>query len=330
MKYRFEIYSTENQKEWDDFVEHQSINGTLLHTQRFLEYHPKGRFENLFFMIYNKKNNLVGLCPGAIIEKEGEKEFFSYSGATFGGLIISKKVYNFSNILEILQELITILKGYDLRRIYMKQTSRIFTKDNSDDIFEYVYKYLNFKEYVELSTYIELTKYRDSILDKFTQGKRTNVNNCIKADMRFRELIEREEIETFYDILKDNLKKYDVEPVHTIGELLDLKLRLKGDCQFFGIFLEHTIIAGTFVFSFNNRTILHTQYLAADAEYNKLSPMTFLCYKLIEYSVKNNYQILSWGISTENRGEKVNIGLLKSKESFGSEYCNNKSYELIL
>ena len=46
---------------WDNFVDNESVNGTIYHTRKFLNYHPKDRFEDRSIMIFDnsKLNNLI-------------------------------------------------------------------------------------------------------------------------------------------------------------------------------------------------------------------------------------------------------------------------------
>lgn len=140
-----------------------------------------------------------------------------------------------------------------------------------------------------------------------------------------------DEIVDFHHVLSINLEKFNTKPVHSKEELLDLKNnRLNGEVKFYGAYLEEKLISGTMVFEFEKYKCAHTQYLAADLEYNKLSPMSFVYYKVAELYIKKGYDYLSWGIATEDRGAKINMGLLKNKEEFGSEHVLVKSYEKVL
>lgn len=61
--FRFEKYTEQDEKKWDDFVMDKSVNGTFLQTRRFLNYHPKDRFVDESIIIYNKKNILQLFVP---------------------------------------------------------------------------------------------------------------------------------------------------------------------------------------------------------------------------------------------------------------------------
>jgi len=103
--FRFEKYTEQDEKKWDDFVMDKSVNGTFLQTRRFLNYHPKDRFVDESIIIYNKKNNIAAVCPACLVEENGNKIFFSHKGTTFGGIITDKKHYRAKYIIEMVKEL---------------------------------------------------------------------------------------------------------------------------------------------------------------------------------------------------------------------------------
>lgn len=324
--FRFEKYDSSHEQEWDTFIEEKSINGTFLQTRRFLNYHPQGRFKDVSLMIYNAKNNLAGIIPACEIDDNGKKCFFSHKGTTFGGIIIDKKHYNAKYIMALVAELKEYLQELEYDSAYLKQTSDIFSGAESD-LFQYAFCYHGFKEYKELSTYVEFAKYKDDIISNFAQGKRTNVHNCEREGVYVKQLVEQCEIEEFYDILCENLAKHGVKPVHTLEELIEFKnSRLTKECSFYGAFKENQMLAGSMMFLFPRVSCAHTQYLAARQEYNKLSPMTFMYYAMLKEMKELGYAKVSWGTATEDLGKILNMGLITSKEDFGSLYTNNLTY----
>ena len=53
--FRFEIYQSSLEHDWDKFIDEKSINGTFLQSRRFINYHPEGRFKDASLVIYNEK-----------------------------------------------------------------------------------------------------------------------------------------------------------------------------------------------------------------------------------------------------------------------------------
>lgn len=134
------------------------------------------------------------------------------------------------------------------------------------------------------------------------------------------------EIELFYNILCDNLKKFNSKPVHILEELIDFKKnRLKDIVDFYGVYKDDILIAGSMVFKFGSK-VFHTQYLAADQKYLNLYPMNFLDTNLIKTAKDEGFKYFSFGISTENHGKILNYNLAEFKEGFGTTYSLNKTF----
>lgn len=324
--FTFVQYEEKDQATWDRFIDQEAINGTFLQGRRFLNYHPAGRFEDCSLMIYNEKGNLAALCPACILHTEGKTVFFSHRGSTFGGVITDRKHYCAKYILPMVEELKAHVQAQGFDSMVLKQASDLFSLRESD-LFQYACQHAGFTEYKELSTYVDFDRYPEPILGNFSQGKRTNIHNGDKAGLTLKPLDTREEIAVFYEILQENLSKYDTKPVHTLDELYDLRFsRLPGECGFYGVFQGEEMLSGSMMFYFPRVSCAHTQYLAARQAYNKLSPMTYMYYSMIREMKEKGYRHLSWGTATEDMGRYLNMGLITSKEDFGSSYCNNLTY----
>ncbi len=328
--FRFELYDSSLEQTWDKFIEEKSVNGTFLQSRRFFNYHPEGRFKDVSLVIYNEKNNIAALCPACELEQDGEKVFFSHKGTTFGGIIVDKKHHNAKYITALVRELKEYLQQEGYKKAYLKMTSDIFSSVESD-LFQYAFQYAGFTEHKELSTYVNYATYGEDIIFNLAQGKRTNVRNCMKEGLEVRPLETDQQIAEFYEILCENLAKYDTKPVHTLEELLEFKnSRFVKECGFFGVYKGEEMITGSMMFYFDNVGCAHTQYLAAKQAYNKLSPMTFMYYSMIVEMKNRGYKTISWGTATEDLGTILNMGLITSKEDFGSSYINNLTYSIDL
>lgn len=323
--FRIEPYEKKYEQLWDDFVLNKSINGTFLQSRNFLNYHPEGRFQDCSLLIFNQKNNLAAVIP-ACRDPNDVTCFFSHKGSTYGGIVLDKKHYNGDMLLEMIEDIESYLCVAQFRSLYLKLTPDILCAE-SPALLEYLLYYKNYRQYSELNTYIDLANYDDHIVSNFSQGKRTNITNCLKAGLICKPLAVSEEIQKLYNILSENLKKYNVKPVHDFNELIELKeTYIPDNISFFGGYIKDELLAGSIVFYFHKTKTLHTQYLCAKEEFAKLSPMSFMYYSMILEAKKMNYKKVSWGVSTENLGRVLNQGLLKNKEAYGSTYSVNKTF----
>lgn len=318
------------EKRWDQFVMEESANGTFLQTRRFLNYHPKHRFEDCSFMIFNEKKKLIAVCPACEQEENGIKVFFSHKGSTFGGIIIHKQYYTAERLLALIDCIEQWIQSYEYQKIVLKNTSALFAKEASD-LLQYCLFQRGYQSYSELSTYIDLATTPENVLDQFDRNKKRNIAKCEEHELQFRQLFLDEEIEGFHKLLSKNLEKYNAKPIHTVADLLDFKNhRLTDECKFYGVFEDKVLLAAGMMFCFQQTNVIHAQNLSADYTFKEYSPITYLYYKVIEMAKKEGYSKLSWGISTENQGRDLNLSLVRNKESYGSTYANNLTFHKLL
>lgn len=321
------VYEKQYEAMWDEFVMKYSVNGTFLQTRRFLNYHPSDRFRDASYMVWSEKKEIVALCPACRITQDGEEVLYSHMGSTYGGIIIrTGKWYKTHKVISILMCLEERWKEEGVTQIVLKQTPSLFSVV-SQDLVEYCFYYLEYEACKELNLYVDFTEYNQNILNELSQGKRTNVHNCEKAGLVCRKITSKEEIHKFHMLLSKTLEKYGKKPVHTVDELYDFVIeRLKDECEIFGIYKEEKMIAGSMMFYFSQVNTAHTQYLCADPQYNKLSPMTYAYYSMLCEMRKRGFKRVSWGIATEDSGRYLNDGLVNSKEAFGSRHAINMTY----
>lgn len=322
-------YEKSYEKEWDEFIEKESINGTFLQQWKFLNYHEEGRFEDCSIIVLDK-DKIVAVCPACVVVEQGKKVFYSHLGSTYGGLIIAKEMLRVEKIKVLVEVFEEYLRRQGFYKCVLKPTMDILCS-YPQDVLEF-FTYLNgYKEWKELNIYIDYEKFDSvDILSNFSKMKKRNVKKCIKSGFEVRKLISKKEIGEFHRILALNLKKYNRNPIHTVDELCELTRKLENQIEFYGAFIDNQMMAGTMVFLFDNVKCAHTQYLASDPEYNYLNPMAFIYYKMAEIYSERKYRYLSWGIATEHLGEEINYGLANNKEEYGSLHCINHIYEKII
>lgn len=325
MKIIIKQFRKEYEDTWDQFVEKQSINGTFLQERRFLNYHEEGKFEDCSLMFY-ENDNLVAVCPACIIREEGKRQFYSHLGSSYGGIIVEKGLLRVDKMRCLYETFEEYLKEQGFQKCTLKMSMDLLCV-YPQDLIKFILTYYEYRETKELNIYIDFEKYKNDILSNFSKMKKRNIRKCLQLEMQLKELNSKKEIEEFYTILSENLKKYSIKPVHNVIEMLDLKNRLGDNIAFYGVYYGNTLLAGTMVFIFKKTKCVHTQYLAADPEYAKLNAMAFVYYKMIEIYKKRAFRYLSWGITTEHGGKNINWNLANNKEEFGSLHGVNSIFE---
>ncbi len=311
---------------WDSFITEKSCNGTFLQSRRFLNYHPEGRFADTSYLVFNDKQHLVAVCPACEIIEDGKKIFYSHSGSTYGGILIDRKLYKTVKVIEIIRSIEEQCRADGFSRMLIKQTPSLLAAESAD-LIQYCFYYLEFQCCNELNLYVDFESYKEDIMAEFSQGKRTDVHNCQKRGLYYRKLTTYEEITELHRLLEITLAKYRKKPVHTPEELYEFQTkRLHEECECFGVFGDDKMLAASMMFYFNNVEIAHAQYLCAEPDYKQLSPMTFMYYVMLVEMRKRGYKKVSWGVATEDFGQYLNEGLVKSKEYYGSKYGVNQTF----
>lgn len=324
LRYSIERYTPEYREEWDESV-NKSINGTFLQTQKFLEYHPAGRFRD-DSLIIRKSGKICALVPGVDCFEDGRRIFHSYRGSTFGGVILVDGYYNINSVKYILKILEDRLCSEGYQSIVLKNTSSIFCKTPTELLDYYLHK-RGYSSYSELSHYVDCTALSENVVESFSRHKRKHYKESKRYNLEYREFSSDGEIETFHKILCENLKIHRSLPTHTLDELLDLyHNRIRDRILFFGVYYEGRLVAGAMLFIFNEH-VIHTQYIATDYDYAHTYCTYYLYGQIIASARDMGYDKLSFGISTEGQGKYLNEGLALLKEGFGSDYVSNYTYQ---
>jgi len=213
-----------------------------------------------------------------------------------------------------------------LAGIRMRLAPKVFWREQRDDL-DFALLQHGFSSEEELSSAIYLPTHKGSM--DFSSSARGSYVKGVRAGLTSREIGGRDsdQMARFYLLLKQNLKKHDVTPTHTLIELIALREMLPEYFRFHQVFFEGKIIAGSMVVVCNDQGV-HTFYLCQDYDYQKLRPMNYLMYSLIKTYQGYGYKYLNLGISTEDSGKTLNGGLLRFKEGFGAKGVIRRTYTL--
>lgn len=318
------LYDGNNREKWDDFVMNRSVNGTFLQTKKFLDYHGD-RFEDASMIMYKGNGTMVAVVPACTIVEDGQKIFSAHSGSTFGGIVVAEEFYNIEHMDAIMNAFEEYLVQNGYTKVCLKCTGDIFARQNGNLLYYFLFQ-RGYTSYDEISFYIDFSKYHDDIASNFVSARRRGYKYSLKNNLTFKKLETKEEIESFYEILCDNLRKFDAVPVHSLAEIIDFKeTRLRDIVEVYGVYQEDRMLAGSMVFLFGDR-VFHTQYLAADQDCLNLYPMNFMDYNLIQTARDRGFRYFSFGTSTYEHGKVLNKSLAEFKEGFGTQCGLNKTY----
>jgi len=307
----YKVYNN-NFREWDTFID-QSINGTIFHKQQFLSYHINRDFNNHSLLFY-KKNILIAVFPASIIENI----LISHPGASFGGIIYSRISLN--DLLQILDLIEEYAIKHKCINITMTPTPVIY--NHKDESLSYA---LRWKKYEEKEQYfasiIPIQNNLHNQINQIIKNKsRTQkyYNNIIKKYNL--EIVWINEFNEFYPILKENKKKYNGKPTHTLDELNKINTLLPNAIKLLAIKKDGAVIGGNMIFmAKENIGIIF--YNMIDYQFSAMQISTIQILESIKWAHENNIKYLDFGVSHESGEQHLlepKMSLIKFKEEFGS------------
>lgn len=329
-------YKSQKTSYFDEFI-NSSLNGTIFHKKKFLEYHnynrPSDKFEDNTLLFY-KNNELIAVFTGANIYKEVKdlsnnvinniKILKSHPGSSYGGFVFNK-LPNIELSFEIIDSLIEYSESNNYSYIEFRNAEKIFNKSNID-VIDFCLLHRGFIRVAEeLSNCIYLPLFHNlefvDYLNKFDTSSKNKVQRnyrlAQKNNLNSEFTVDINDISEFYDVLCKTLIKHNSKPVHTLDELIYLIKNLE-EAKLYIVKYKDIIISGQFLLEVNSKGF-HMFYNAMDYDYQYLKPSNYGMINLIYELCKTNKIYYNLGISTENGGKVINFGLFDFKESFLSE-----------
>ena len=314
-------FSKSNHSSWDSFVKIAN-NGTIFHLRRFLSYHPSGRFVDHSIEFY-KNNSLFSVFPAAELDYNEGKLLVSHPGATVGSFVTPESV-SISDSFNLIEALIGYAKKNNFEGIKLTIPPIFYQKRYSNYIdyvllktgFQYVKREVTSTLFIENDSSKIIKKFKPSHARAVRKAKDTGIEIRITKD-----------VESFYSILKENLKiRHGVSPTHTQKEIYSLIELFPNSINIFGAFYKEVMIAGVLNFVVKNEVAL-AFYISHNEEFQELRPLNFLFYSIFEWSIKEKIKFYDFGIFTVN-GEP-NMGLGRFKENFGASGIFRDTFQIL-
>jgi hypothetical protein len=136
------------------------------------------------------------------------------------------------------------------------------------------------------------------------------------------------DFETFMRIEEELLtKKYGVRPVHTAAEIGMLAGRFPDNIKLFTASDAGRMLAGVIVYESSH--VAHAQYISATDEGKEAGALDLVIGHLLN-EVYAGKRYFDFGISTEDEGRTLNVGLIENKQGFGARAVVHDFYEIDL
>ena len=315
-------YINQNESRWDQFVS-SGNNGTLFHLRKFLNYHPKDRFQDHSILI-EKKQNLFSVLPAAELIVDGKRILVSHPGSTVGSFVVPENL-SIADAMSMSEALVTYVKENNFLGIritlpptlYQRRLSNYMDFSFFKQGFTYSKRDVTSILFLEDSLDKNLAKFKSSHLRAVRNAQEKGVNVCQSNDF-----------DSFYHILEQNLNiRHGVSPTHTLAELKNIHALFPDRVNLFAAFVKDVMVAGVVNFVVNNHVVL-AFYISHDEAYQEFRAVNLLFYSIFDWAIQQGFRIYDFGTFTVN--EEPNMGLGRFKENFGASGIFRDTIELKL
>ena len=315
-------YINQNESRWDQFVS-SGNNGTLFHLRKFLNYHPKDRFQDHSILI-EKKQNLFSVLPAAELIVDGKRILVSHPGSTVGSFVVPENL-SIADAMSMSEALVTYVKENNFSGIRITLPPTLYQRRLSNYIdfsffkqgFTYSKRDVTSILFLEDSLDKNLAKFKSSHLRAVRNAQEKGVNVCQSNDF-----------DSFYHILEQNLNiRHGVSPTHTLAELKNIHALFPDRVNLFAAFVKDVMVAGVVNFVVNDHVVL-AFYISHDEAYQEFRAVNLLFYSIFDWAIQQGFRIYDFGTFTVN--EEPNMGLGRFKENFGASGIFRDTIELKL
>lgn len=298
--------------EWDEFVR-KGRNSTFLFERGYMDYHSD-RYSDHSLMAY-RRGKLSAVLPANI---DGDT-LWSHQGLTYGGWVWAPSGLDVADIFLLWKKWIEECQAEGLKRIIYKPLPYIYgSMPSQEDVYMLFLSGASIVQ-SDISTTIDLdcnpgfNKLQRRHLSK---GKNAvEIRACGADDLKV--------LEEFHEMLsRCLLERHDTVPVHTFDELKLLMHRFPENILIWNAYERGSGKLLGAICVYDTRRCVHCQYIATTQLGRKLNALSVLVKGMIDhYQSDSRHQtdrrFFDFGISNENGGRELNIGLNRQKTSFG-------------
>jgi Acetyltransferase (GNAT) domain len=304
--------------EWDAFVA-TAMNGTVLHTRRFLSYHGS-RFSDQSMVLRDDGGRIVAVLAAAE-DPADHSTIVSHPGITYGGLVYGNSLRG-EALIDALRALSLSYAERGYRQLVYKAVPWIYHRRlAADDV--YALSILGARQTrCSLSAAIDLAAPVQA--DRpWAYGIRRATRLGVQVDEGW------DAIEAFWTVLQSNLaQRYEAAPTHTVAEIGELRDRFPNDLQLLTATIDGNVEAGVVVL--HAGSALHTQYIASTERGRKAYALEPVLHCAVEHAKARSAKFFSFGTSSSDGPTGINQSLYRFKLSFGAGSVLHEQFELSL
>jgi hypothetical protein len=305
-------YAPDHKKVWDEFVI-RSKNGVFLFHRDYLEYHAD-RFTDASLLIHDDAA-LVALLPGNV----RGRTYVSHGGLTYGGFVTDERM-RAATMLNVFGAVLPHLRERGLDEMVYKPLPHIYHAMPAEEDL-----YALFRCSATLLRRDVATTIAGHARAPYTKGRKYCLSKGRKSGLSIEQSTD---FGTFMVLEAQNLlARHGATPVHSAAELALLASRFPDNIKLFVAASNGEIMAGTVIYE--TPRVAHAQYIASSEAGREMCALDVL-FDWLGRDVYREKPFFDFGISTEEHGRYLNVGLSENKESYGGRATVYDWYRLDL
>jgi hypothetical protein len=307
-------YTPQVKQTWDAFVA-SAKNSTFLFYRDYMDYHAD-RFRD-GSLLFHRKGQLAALLPANL--DEASATLVSHGGLTFGGVVTGADM-TAGLLLDLFADLCAHLRAQGIARLLYKAVPHIYHHAPAEEDCYALFRAGARLVRRDLTATVALQRRLP-----WQERRRRGVKKAQAAGLEIRQTTD---LPGFWPILEDTLRaRHGVRPVHSLAEIQSLQQRFPDHIKLFAVYRASAMIAGVVVYE--HRRVAHAQYIAAGPEGRQHGALDLVFDHLLSGPYQD-HDYFDFGISTEEQGKVLNVGLSEHKEGFGARAVVHDFYELDL
>ena len=309
-------YSSGAAGEWDAFVR-RSINGTLLHTRRYLGYH-QDRFADRSVIVRDDRGRILSVVAAAL-DPGDPRVVVSHPGITYGGLV--HEGLDAAVVMDCLAAAVDHWPASGAVLLRYKAIPSFYNRTPAESDAYALWRMGATCSRVDVSTTVPLTP-RPTLRGR----RRRTVQAAVRAGLDVRS--GRQEVPVAWEVIAETLaRRHGTSPTHSRDELEELADLLPDEIRADVAYIGSNPAAA--VISYLTDTCWHTQYLATSEAGAEANALDLVVDRLMALAAES-HKWFDFGISNEDQGRVLNAGLQHYKASFGGGATLHEFYSLDL
>ncbi|HEV7425538.1 MAG TPA: GNAT family N-acetyltransferase, partial [Thermoanaerobaculia bacterium] len=259
------------------------------------------RFDDASLLVFDD-DTLVALLPANV----RARTYISHGGLTYGGFIVDARMRAVT-MLGVFEATLRHLAGRGIDEWIYKPLPHIYHSMPSEEDL-----YALFRVGAQLVRRDVATTIARGAAAPYTKGRKYCLNKGKKSAALFARSYD---FEAFMRVEEQNLlERHNTAPVHSAAELMMLAERFPDNIKLFVAAAGGELAAGVVVYE--TAQVAHAQYIASTPAGREICALDVL----VDHVVRDVYRdkpFFDFGISTEQQGRYLNVGLNQNKESHG-------------